>query len=237
MENPAKVIYRKIKYSIFTTPELETVKYHKKRQGDVLRNYLASNSIKCLQIGAQNHPIHNWLNVDIRPRSTQVMYMDATKKFPIDDGVFDFVFSEHMIEHIGFNDGLFMLGECHRILKKGGKIRISTPDLKFLISLYQEPKSGAQEKYIQFSKRYMRDLKVPITDTIVINNFFRDWGHQFIYDAKTLMAALSSVGFMNITFPRVSESSSEHLRNLEKHGLEITDEFNVLESIVVEAEK
>ena len=46
--------------------------------------------------------------------------------------------------------GSSMLRECFRVLKSNGTIRISTPDLRFLIELYNHP----QNDYI----RYMIDF-------------------------------------------------------------------------------
>ena len=56
-----------------------------------------------------------------------------------------------MIEHISYPQGLFIMSECYRILKANGKIRISTPNLAFLIDLYKEDKSGLQQEYIKWA--------------------------------------------------------------------------------------
>lgn len=50
-----------------------------------------------------------------------------------------------MIEHLAWHEGLFMLKECRRILKKGGILRISTPDLGVLINLYSNNNSELLE--------------------------------------------------------------------------------------------
>ena len=76
------------------------------------------------------------------------------------------------------------------MLKPNGRIRISTPDLRFLIDLYNHPHND----YI----RWVTDKDIPwapiANRTFVINNFVRDWGHQFIYDEPTLGAALARGG-------------------------------------------
>lgn len=232
-----KKIYRAIKYGIFTTREKEFINFHKKRQQALIGNYLAKHTVRKLQIGAQSNSIDGWLNVDIHPKSETVAYMDATEPFPFSDDSLDYIFSEHMIEHISFEDGHFMLKECFRVLKKGGKIRISTPDLAFLFGLYSKEKTDTQIRYINFSvERYLKN-RVPAMDTIVINNFMRDWGHQFVHDEKSLRHLLSTVGFVNIKRMIVGESEDAQLRNVEQHGKEITEEFNHLESIVMEAVK
>ena len=123
------------------------------------------------------------------------------------------------------------------MLKQNGRIRISTPDLSFLIELYQKEKNKAQNDYLEFSvERYLNN-QTPVEDVYVINNFFRDWGHQFIHDIKSLSFILHSCGFDSIKRYPVKESDDPHLQNLEQHGNEITADFNELESMVVEAVK
>jgi hypothetical protein len=71
----------------------------------------------------------------------------------------------------------------------------------------------------------------------VINNFVRNWGHEFIYDEKTLCNALERRGFCAITRCQPGESDDENLRGIESHGRRISEDFNRLESIVVQASK
>jgi predicted SAM-dependent methyltransferase len=218
------------------TPEKKNLQFHLKNQKRLFNTYFQSNKVFKLQIGAQSNSINDWLNVDLEPKSHQVALMDATKPFPFADETFDFVFSEHMIEHINFEQGKFMLQECFRVLKKGGKIRIVTPNLKFLIDLYQEPKNKIQQAYIHFSQKYFQN-QIPEIDTVVINNFFRDWGHQFIHDEKSLNYLLEKSGFQQISLAKVNESKYPEFQNIEQHHKEIGEEFNILESILIEAEK
>jgi len=56
-----------------------------------------------------------WLNSDIEPKLKGILYLDATQDFPIEDNSFDYIFSEHMIEHITYNDAKRMISECFRI--------------------------------------------------------------------------------------------------------------------------
>lgn len=218
------------------TPEKLNLHFHQKRAKKLIAQYLKEQPSRKLQIGAQSNSIQGWLNVDIAPKNLETVYMDATQPFPFQDGAFDYVFSEHMIEHITFNEGQWMLKECYRVLKPGGKIRIATPNLQFLIELYQEHKTEIQQKYIAFSKKYFSE-PIPEMDVLVINNFFRDWGHQFIHDEKSLRYLLELAGFSEILRKSINESDDENLRNLEQHGKEITEEFNHLETIVMEAAK
>jgi len=202
----------------------------------IIKNYLESHHIRKLQIGCGRNALDGWLNTDLNP-TKKVVFLDATKRFPFDDGTFDYVFSEHLIEHLAYQDGVKFIRECYRVLKPGGKIRVSTPDLRFLIELYTENKTRLQEQYIAWAvDSFLPDIGI-YEDTFVINNFFKSWGHKFIYDYKTLKSLLENVGFINIKRYAPGVSDDKNLQGIELHGRYIGDEFNKLESIVVEGTK
>lgn len=91
--------------------------------------------------------------------SARVSYLDAAKPFPYADETFDYVFSEHMIEHIPWKDGLQMLRECKRVLKGKGIVRIATPDLAVLVKVYREEGGEPAKKYVKWiTDRYLTDI-------------------------------------------------------------------------------
>ena len=142
-----------------------------------------------------------------------------------------------MIEHVNFDQARFMLREVYRVLKEDGILRIATPDLRFLINLYMNPTETINANYIlwansTFTKNPFLNNPVP-----VVNNFFRDWGHKFIYDYETLKNSLQSVGFKNIRKVEVGKSQIPDLNGIESHGRSIGETNNVLESMVLEAGK
>jgi predicted SAM-dependent methyltransferase len=145
---------------------------------EIIDNYLIKHQIRKLHIGCGKNILKDdWLNSDYRPWWHSILHLDATEAFPIPSETFDYIFSEHMIEHIPYSVGLEMLIECHRILKNNGKIRISTPDLKFLIDLYINDRLKLQSEYIKWSTDNFIE-NAPYYDGIfVLNNFVRDWGH------------------------------------------------------------
>jgi predicted SAM-dependent methyltransferase len=200
----------------------------------LVKRYLGQQKIRKLHIGSGGHIIDGWLSSDLFPASRHVLHMDATKTYPFDDETFDYVFSEHMIEHVSYEKGQHMLKECFRVLKDGGKIRISTPDLSFLISLCQSEKSELQKAYIRYQ---VETEGLPYCeDTFVINNFVRDWGHTFIYDEKVLRVSLEKAGFKEITKCDLMESEDEMLRNLENEKRSPAG-FLRLESLTLEGTK
>lgn len=202
----------------------------------IIWDYFSSHEVKKLHIGCGIHTMEGWLNSDYFPKTGDTIFLDATSRFPFEDNSFDFIFSEHMIEHISYADGYNMISECFRVLKPSGKIRISTPDLEFLINLYQKDKSDLQKEYIQWtSKSYNRNAPYP-DDTFVINNFFRSWGHLFIYDSKTLGASMERAGFTKIQNMEINQSEDEAFKNLEYEG-RMPEGFVKLESFILEGTK
>ena len=182
---------------------------------ELIDKYVSAEEVRKLHIGCGEKTIDGWLNADFFPSSPTVLHLDATKHFPMGDQQFDYVFSEHMIEHIPYPQGFFMLSECYRILREGGKIRITTPNLEFLIDLYKNDNSYVQKEYLKFATDGFIKYAPCVDPTFVINNFVRHWGHQFIYDEKTLRAAMERAGFKKVTRRELNESDAVALRALE----------------------
>ncbi len=181
-------------------------------------HYLQLPSPHMLHVGCHYHLLCGWLNSDYFPISEKVMFLDATRPFPFPDASFDFIFSEHMIEHIPYPAGCAMLKECSRVMKPGGKIRISTPNLSFLIDLYLNENTDTWSRYRQWSHNKFASWAPSSDAAFIVNNFVRDWGHQFIYDENALRQALCTAGFIGITRCALNQSASPELANLENES-------------------
>lgn len=205
------------------------------RSRRVIARYLATQTTRRLQIGAGHNPLPGWLCTDIAPTHPGIAFLDATCPFPLPDSSFDAVSSEHMIEHIRYDQGQFMLRECWRILRPGGRVRVATPDFQTLMALNTASPSPIQSRYLRWiMERFLPGR--PCRPVFVINNAFRNWGHQFLYDAETLQAALERVGFRQVTLQTPGKSGDPALQGLEVHGDHIGDqELNAFETMVFEA--
>ena len=218
-----------------------SISWHVRRQfghvdAAIIKNYFACHDIKRLHIGCGGNILGDWLNTDFFPSSARILHLDATRVIPFPDDTFDCIFTEHMIEHISHSDGFAMLRECRRVLKHGGSIRVSTPDLQFLIDLYREDKSEEQRDYIKWATDNYIQSAPYYDDTFVINNFVRAWGHLFIYDEKTLRSSLEATGFTNIVRCKLNESENELLRHLE-NDTRLPKGFLNLECVILEGTK
>ncbi len=196
-----------------------------------IKRYFEETPVRKLQIGTSCNVLPGWFNVDIIPLYAGAHFMDATVRFPFPDACFDYVFSEHMIEHVEYDQAQFMLQECHRVLKPGGRIRIATPDLEVLANLYASEKSPAQQRYLdQFYALWFPTAKKKSVG-LVVNQLF-DFEHKFLYDEDTLGASLESAGFDQVVRLHPGSSADPVLSGIDAHANDyITFETFVLEAV------
>ena len=198
-----------------------------RRRGQIQR-YLETHDTCKLHLGAGDNVLDGWLNTDLHDygRGDEIVYLDVRRPFPLPDGSFDLVFSEHMLEHLTYADGQRCLRESLRVLRPGGTIRVATPSLEQLARLYDGEE--LRSRYVRWAVDTLDpEVDVPLPG-VVLNNFFRSWGHLFIYDPDTLRHALETAGFVDVEQKPVGE--------LEGHLAE-APEFNEYETFVLEARR
>jgi len=199
----------------------------------VIAEYIRSHPVRKLQLGAGSLNRNGWLNTDIDLREGQA-YLDVTKHFPIPDASMHFVTSEHLIEHIPYEDGLSMLRECHRVLASGGRVRIATPNLSTFLALFQDPQPGAGALYIQRKLAWHRWPQTPDPACLILNRQMREWGHEFLYTPKLLRATLESAGFSDIRQFSAGQSDTTALTGLEARSDSNIEDANAYETMVFE---
>jgi len=201
----------------------------------VIENYLRSHPVGKLQLGSGPKLLDGWLNTDCSLFFQGKCFLDAKRPFPFEDKTFNYVFAEHLIEHLTYPKGVAMLRECHRVLKPGGSIRVASPDLHILAGLYTPEKTEAQKQFIKtMVDNWLPDIRI-YKESFVINNSVRNWGHKFIYDQETLTAAMESVGFTEVTRFNPCESNDPNLQGLESHGP--GNEAKCFETLVLQAKR
>jgi predicted SAM-dependent methyltransferase len=212
-----------------------------KTQRREIEDYLKSNEIKKMQIGCGKNLLEGWLNTDLIDDGT-VVYLDAGESFPIASDTFDFIFSEHLFEHLKVEQQINMLNEGYRILKNGGIMRIAMPNLEFLYNLYLNPNTLLHKDYVNYyvsTSSYLKSVFEFVQNKeehyiYVINNFFKAWGHQMIHDFSSIEKLALQCNYNVVKQCKVGESEVSFLQNIEKHGNTIPERFNLLETMVVE---
>ena len=220
----------------FVRPVAEFFYKHDVRKRWSVKRYLQEHEISKLQLGSGRNVLQGWLNTDKSAPSCWkgAIYMDVGKRFLLPDESVNYVYSEHLFEHLSYNQARNMLQESFRVLKPGGVIRIATPNLEFLLDLYQHPEVEINKRYIEWASHAG---KLPYSAVYVINRFHTAWGHRIIYDYETLSALLAEFGFKDIRRCEMSKSEHETLNNVEGHFHIMPYDFCCLETMIVEGTK
>ncbi len=200
----------------------------------IIAAYLRNHPAGKLQLGAGPFSKPGWLNTDIDLREGQA-YLDITKPFPLPDGSMHVVFSEHLIEHIHYEDAARMLKECYRVLGPNGRVRIATPNLLKFVALFQYPQSEDAKTYVQQKIAWHLWPQTADPECLILNRQLRYWAHEFVYTPKMLRASLESAGFVEVKEFVPGQSDTAALSGLEaRPGSDIKD-VNSYETMVLEA--
>ena len=155
-----------------------------------------------LHIGCGPQVLDGWTNVDNQPYPGIDCVLDVTLGLPFTD--VEYIFAEHFIEHLSYDDALNFLRECRRVLAPDGVLRLTTPNLDWVMATH-----------------YQRETWTGDADAVaacfVVNRAFRGWGHQFLYNRQSLEAALQLAGFGVFESCAFGESSRAVFRGIERH--------------------
>jgi len=122
----------------------------------------------------------------------KILIHDLRKKFPWDDSSVDVIYSSHALEHFSKEDGRRFLGECYRVLKPGGVLRIIVPDLNALIVDYNKGALMADD----FVEAMGVGYEMPGDGRLkrLLGPFIR-FPHKCMYDTSRLVAIFIECGF------------------------------------------
>jgi predicted SAM-dependent methyltransferase len=160
-----------------------------------------------VHLGCGPHVLDGWANLDIGG-GTGVTPFDLTSRLPFASASVDRVYTEHFIEHVSRDQAASVLAGCARILRPGGVLRISTPDLRMLVDEYLAGRTG----------EWTDQGWSPATPCQMLNEGLRLWGHRFVWDETELTNALLDAGFSDVTRVAWRESTHPDLADLESRS-------------------
>lgn len=196
-----------------------------------------------LNVGCGDEMIEGWLNIGLFPdgeipygtikiiNGALVLHFDVTEELPIDAGVVRYVYASHFIEHLGFAEGIAVIERCYKAMKKGGVIRLTTPDLELWIKNYYEDNFDFFRKYKNICFNAKDQSLVETKGEIFMLQLY-DWGHKWNYDFESMKHILEKIGFSQVTKKKAFESLIPDIKKIEPGG-----EGRLLESLYVEAVK
>ncbi len=143
-----------------------------------------------------------WVNVDVRRRPGVNCVYDCRRSLPFPGESARGIFCEHFVEHLDYGEELpVFLGECFRVLRPGGVLRVIVPDMERYLAAYAR---GGWEELAR-----IRPLEPALEDPYtrvryqtraeLINHIFRQgFEHKYAYDCETLSLRLRQAGFSSV---------------------------------------
>jgi len=147
--------------------------------------------------------LDGWCNTDLRPFRGIDHAMDASEPWPW--AGLTHVFGEHFIEHLEIDKAIDFLVYAGASLAQGGRIRLSTPNLAWVMRTHFTFGDGV-------------DAERRLADTIKLNRGFYGWGHRFLWTEEMLCGVMASVGYEDVVLREYGLSDDPVMHGLERHG-------------------
>lgn len=137
---------------------------------------------KKLNLGCGEDYRENWINLDFNRKMKADVYADIEKKLPFKGNTFDYVYTEHVLEHV--RNLVQLMKELKRVCKNGAIIEIRVPHASSMLA-FQDPTHVRFFTYLTF-------------------DYFSDWGFydlpKFEVVSKYLNYVVKEWTFLNKIF-------------------------------------
>jgi predicted SAM-dependent methyltransferase len=178
-----------------------------------------------LHLGCGQRKVSGWLNVDVS--GSDLDWDLACGRLPWPDNVFSAVVSQHCIEHLEFYGELLpLLAELRRVIRPGGEIWLSCPDMDKVCQDYIGSKGQTllEDRRSRFPHYTLKGAP----PQHIINDLFNQQGeHRNLFDFGLLAWALEQSGFIECT--EVEE------KNLRERFSEFPERKDDIQSLYVSA--
>jgi predicted SAM-dependent methyltransferase len=227
-----------------TTRFRETVKAaaraYGNRPSNLRRLRTSLNGVERIHAGCGKYRVPGWLNIELMSLTeapyaraverdgARLLNFDLTRGIPVPDQQATHLYTSHFIEHLALAEGRAFLAESFRVLRPGGRLRITCPALDIYVERYQ---AGDQAFFDQVyaAGRSFEDLATP---GHILMGQMHGWGHQWIYDHAGMTYELNKAGFTGVVRSSFRDSDFPDLEDLEPDT-----EARTIQSLYMEAYK
>lgn len=166
-----------------------------------------------LSLGSGNINLgKDWRHIDATNHK-HVKYNDITDLSEFKDNSVDLIYASHVLEYFDRTEVIDILKEWHRVLKKGGTLRLAVPDFREMADLYS-------------------NWKVPLFNFLgplygKMESDGKTIYHKTCYDYSSLGELLKFIGFGRITqydcesvepHNKIDDQSHAYLPHMNKDG-------------------
>jgi len=150
--------------------------HHTRRNGRVRR----------VQLGCGPKYLDGFINIDGNFQRRVDYLMDIRAGLPFDDDSIEFIYSCHTLEHLFITDALTVLGECRRVLRPDGVLRLTLPDFLHAQRILDRKETST----------FPRSFASP--EGQAINFLFCDGQHKFAYTPEVIREIALNIGFRRV---------------------------------------
>jgi predicted SAM-dependent methyltransferase len=156
----------------------------------------------------------------------------VTRPWPFADGSVSHVYGDHMVEYATLPGTRALLREALRVLRPGGKLRLSSPDVERIARVYLDGPDELRRKSMEDNREAGYEVHYPVD---LLRNTFVEAGHQdgYLFDFASLSHEFEEAGFVNVARHESGESDDPELRGLERRATET----GALRELIVQGEK
>ncbi len=192
-----------------------------------------------LHIGCGHVLLSGWLNIAFETREeygriktrggAPYLNYNLLKPWPFDSGSIEYIAASHFIEHLDLNQGMEFTKRCYGVLKSGGVLRLSCPDLELYAKNY------AQNNKNFFNHPLIKEwccFKNAVTpgEIFIAKAYDSGGSHKWFYDFESLKHILEAAGFTSVQRVGRLEGRTPDLKKIELEKRE-------LETVYMEAVK
>lgn len=168
-------------------------------RGEVPPQVLAGDGKVKLNVGCFTTMFHHgWVNMDVKPLQQFAEHhkylfrqYDARTALPYDTGTVDLIYCSHLLDHLGYADGLSLLRDFRRVIKpEDGAVRLIVSDANRLLRAYLENPGELDEfAHINDGVENAKTSLVKVYEMLCNSR-------ASLYDTDTLLSALDDAGFI-----------------------------------------
>ena len=135
-------------------------------------------------------------------KDSNIVWANLISRIPESSNSVDVIYTSHMIEHLDKEEVEIIFSEIKRVLKKGGILRISVPDIKIMVNQYL--KDGDADLFIENTLLTNKRPKTIFEKIQLLLAGTRN--HQWMYDEISLFKLLSKYDFSSILNVKAGET-------------------------------
>lgn len=155
-------------------------------------------------------------------REIEFQHCDIREKIPFPDGHFDYVILMEVIEHL--RNPYMVMPQIYRIIKKGGTLIISTPNILSLKSRFRYLFEGAYEYFREMPLEQVRNPKENIFNLHLVPYRYQELEYLLAATGFTVIKIFTSVyeGFeLSFLWPIIKlQSWLKQRRSIRKGGVD-----------------